>query len=232
LDALLQASRAAGGQRLFIVVDAVYSMDGDIGPLPALLQLAERHGATVIVDEAHSTGVLGARGRGILEHFKAPAWPRCLALTGTLSKALGSLGGFVAGPQALVDRLVNASRSYIYATALPAASAAAALEALRVIDEEPQRLQRLRERVGALSAGLMQAGWSASPSPTPILPLPVGSAEAALGLQSRLWDAGIFVPAIRPPTVPAGACRLRISVSSEHSEEQCQRLLQALGRPT
>jgi 8-amino-7-oxononanoate synthase len=231
LDALLQASRASGGQRLFVVVDAVYSMDGDIAPLPALLQLAERHGATVIVDEAHSTGVLGERGRGILEHFKLAPWPLRLALTGTLSKALGSLGGFVAGPQALVERLVNTSRSYIYATALPAASAAAALEALRVVDEEPQRLQRLRDRVDALNTGLMQAGWLASPSPTPILPLPVGSAEAALGLQARLWDAGIFVPAIRPPTVPAGACRLRISVSSEHSQQHCQRLLQTLGRP-
>lgn len=231
LDALLGASRAAGAHRIVIAVDAVYSMDGDIAPLPQLLGLAQRHGALLMVDEAHSSGVLGARGHGILEHFGIHAWPPALVLTGTLSKALGSLGGYAAGPQALVDWLLNKSRSYIFATALPPSNAAAALEALRAVDEEPQRLARLRARTAQLNAGLQGLGWIQAPSPTPIVPVLLGGPEQALALQRRLWEAGVFVPAIRPPTVPAGACRLRFSLSSEHSEAQVRRALEALGAP-
>ncbi len=231
LDALLGASRAAGSHRIVVAVDAVYSMDGDIAPLPQLLDLAQRHGALLVVDEAHSSGVLGARGHGILEHFGFDAWPPALVLTGTLSKALGSLGGFAAGPRTLVDWLVNKSRSYIFATALPASNAAAALEALQVIEAEPQRLDRLRARSAQLNAGLMRLGWIQAPSPTPIVPVLLGGPEQALALQRRLWEAGVFVPAIRPPTVPAGACRLRFSLSSEHSEDQVRRTLEALGAP-
>jgi 8-amino-7-oxononanoate synthase len=229
LEGLLQATRQAGGHRVFIIVDAVYSMDGDIAPLPDLLALAERYDAIIIADEAHSTGVLGAKGHGILEHFKIEAWPERLVLTGTLSKALGSLGGYVAGPQVLIDWLVNKSRSYIFATALPGPAAAAALEALRVIADEPERLGRLRARWIHLSEGLQRTGWASVAATTPILPLPVGSAERATALQQRLWEAGIFAPAIRPPTVPAGQCRLRLSVSSEHSEGQIEHLLSVLG---
>lgn len=232
LGTLLAAGRQAGGHRILVLVDAVYSMDGDIAPLPDLLALCARFGAILVVDEAHSTGVLGERGHGVLEHFGIRTWPEPLVLTGTLSKALGSLGGFVAGPKALIHWLINKSRSYIYATALPAPCAAAALEGLRVIDEEPQRLQRLRDRLKRLNQGLLQGGWIAQASPTPIVPLTLGDAAAALALQARLWDAGIFAPAIRPPTVPAGACRLRLSLSSEHSEAQIDRLLAALGRRT
>jgi 7-keto-8-aminopelargonate synthetase-like enzyme len=206
-------------------------MDGDLAPLPELLSLAQRHDALVVADEAHSTGVLGATGHGILEHFGIDAWPVPLVLTGTLSKALGSLGGYVAGPRTLIDWLTNKSRSFIFATALPGPNAAAALESLRVIEAEPERLQRLRARQARLAQGLRQAGWIQEEHGTPILPVPVGTAEKALALQQHLWDLGLFVPAIRPPTVPAGSCRLRLSLSSEHSEAQVDRLLEALGKP-
>jgi 8-amino-7-oxononanoate synthase len=230
LEGLLQASRATGRHRILIVADAIYSMDGDLAPLPQLLALAERYEAVVVADEAHSSGVLGARGHGILEHFQIPAWPAPLVLTGTLSKALGSLGGYVAGPRVLIDWLINKSRSFIFATALPGPNAAAALESLRVIEAEPERLQRLRARQARLARGLRQAGWIQQDHGTPILPVPLGSAAQAVALQQQLWDAGIFAPAIRPPTVPAGSCRLRLSLSSEHSEAQVDRLLEALGR--
>jgi 8-amino-7-oxononanoate synthase len=205
-------------------------MDGDLAPLSAILSMAKRAGAMLVLDEAHSTGVLGKTGRGILEHF-SQAWHPNLAVTGTLSKALGSLGGYVAGPRALIDWLVNSSRSFIFSTALPASCAAAALEALKLIQEEPERLQRLRLNRERLASGLEKSGWDIGGSASPIIPLIVGAAWQALELQDSLWKGGFYVPAIRPPTVPAGACRLRLSVSSEHSEAQIDGLLEALGEP-
>jgi 8-amino-7-oxononanoate synthase len=228
LDSLLGAARSTGGRRV-VVVDAVYSMDGDIAPLPALIEICLRHDAILVVDEAHATGVLGARGHGILEHYGIAGWPPCLVLTGTFSKAVGSQGGFVAGPAELVESLVQRSRAYIYATALAPAAAAAALEALNVIATEPQRLLALRTRQTQLGEGLRALGWVSEASPTPIQPVVLGSAAAALALQRRLFEAGIYVPAIRPPTVPASACRLRFSVSADHSAEQIDRLLHVLG---
>ena len=229
LAAQMKRSRAAGIHRIVVAVDAVYSMDGDLAPLPQLLELAQRYDAVLVVDEAHSTGVLGAKGHGLLEHFKIRTWPECLVLTGTLSKALGSLGGYVAGSKVLVEHLVNRSRSYIYATALPGPCAAAALEALRVVEEEPQHLARLRANSRTLADGLAGLGWGPQDAVTPIFPVVVGPADAALALQARLLDAGIFVPAIRPPTVPAAACRLRLSVTAAHSGEQLAAVLTALG---
>lgn len=225
-DLLYQA--AGSGRRRVVAVDAVYSMEGDIAPLPALLELCERHAALLVVDEAHSTGVLGRSGRGILEHFGMQSHP-LLVLSGTLSKALGSLGGFVAGPQALVDLLVQRSRSFVYATALAPACAAAALEALAVLAAEPQHLQRLRENRSLLAEGLRSQGWDLGGSQTPIVPLLLGTPQAAVEAQERLWEAGYYAPAIRPPTVPAAACRLRLSVSAEHSPQQLRGLLAALG---
>ena len=227
LAQLLAAARAGAPQRRIIVaVEAVYSMDGDIAPLPELCRLAREHTAILVVDEAHSTGVLGASGRGILEHFKLSAPPE-LILTGTLSKALASLGGFVAGPQALVDLLINRSRSFIFATALPAPDAAAALQALQ---EVAVPLAALREARSRLADGLKALGWDCGASQTPILPVLVGSAEAALALQARLWEAGYYAPAMRPPTVPAGACRLRLTVTAAHSAAHIDAFLHALGR--
>jgi len=222
---LAQARAKDKARRIIVAVEAVYSMDGDIAPLPALLQLTESHGALLVVDEAHSTGVLGPQGRGILEHFGSSA-PEHLILTGTLSKALASLGGFVAGPKQLVDWLVNRSRSFVYATALPASCAAAALQALKEVGPSLPALWEARER---LAAGLLRQGWSIGESQTPILPVMVGTAEAALALQERLWKAGYFAPAMRPPTVPAGACRLRVSVTAAHTADHIDGFLKALG---
>jgi len=230
LAAQMKRSRAAGIHRIVVAVDAVYSMDGDLAPLPQLLELAQRYDAVLVVDEAHSTGVLGPKGHGLLEHFGVRGWPECLVLTGTLSKALGSLGGYVAGSKVLIEHLVNRSRGYIYATALPGPCAAAALEALRVVEDEPQHLARLRDNSRILAEGLAGSGWGAQDAVTPIFPVVVGTAEAALALQARLMDSGIFVPAIRPPTVPAAACRLRLSVTAAHSQEQLAAVLAALGR--
>jgi 8-amino-7-oxononanoate synthase len=217
-------------RRMVIVVEAVYSMDGDVAPLSAILAMAKKAGAIAVVDEAHSTGVLGKTGRGILEHF-SQAWHPSLVITGTLSKALGSLGGFVAGPRELREWLINSSRSFIFATALPASCTAAALEALKLVQEEPGRLLRLRENRERLAAGLKAAKWDIGDSASPILPVLVGPSWRALELQERLWKAGFYAPAIRPPTVPAASCRLRLSVSSEHSPQQIDAFLSALGEP-
>jgi 8-amino-7-oxononanoate synthase len=227
LDAELKRS-ATGHRRRIVVVEAVYSMDGDVAPLPALLEMAARHQALLVVDEAHSTGVLGPGGRGILEHFSLAPQPH-LVLTGTLSKSLGSLGGFVAGPAALIETLVNRCRSFIYATALPGPCAAAALEALRIITQEPVHLARLRSRREALASGLQSLGWDCGPSQSPILPILTGGPAETLALEQKLWRAGYYVPAMRPPTVPAGACRLRLSVNAEHSDAHIEGVLKALG---
>ena len=229
LKALLEGARQSKpAGRILVAVDAVYSMEGDLAPLPDLLALCERYAALLVVDEAHSTGVLGATGRGILEHYGL-GWHPQLIITGTLSKALASLGGFVAGPRTLIDYLVNRSRSFIFATGLPASAVAAALEALRVIGQEPQHLQRLRRNREALAAGLEALGWDLGGSQSPILPLVLVGAPEAVALQERLWEAGFYAPAVRPPTVAANACRLRVSVSAAHQPRQIDRFLQALG---
>lgn len=213
--------------RNLVVVESLYSMDGDITDLPALLQ-AMPASALLIMDEAHSSGVLGKSGRGILEHFGLGA-PENLLITGTLSKSLGAQGGFVAGPRSVIDFLINKSRSFLFGTALAPASAAAALEALAVMEEEPAHLGELLLNQQLLGKGLLDRGWSVKTKLSPIFPLVVGTAEEALGLQARLWDAGLYVPAIRPPTVPAGLCRLRVSITASHTPEQIERLMNALG---
>lgn len=229
LKALLHKAREANPKgRIILAVDAVYSMEGDLAPLPDLLALCEQVDALLVVDEAHSTGVLGAHGRGILEHYGL-AWHPQLILTGTLSKALASLGGFVAGPRVLIDYLINRSRSFIFATGLPASAAAAALEALQVLKQEPQHLAKLRANRAALAEGLAGLGWDLGASMSPILPLMVGGAPEAVALQERLWQAGFYAPAVRPPTVAANACRLRVSVSAAHQSDQIARFLHALG---
>ncbi len=230
LESLLSEGWAGDGRRL-VVAEAVYSMDGDLAPLPELLKLCERHGAYLIVDEAHSTGVLGTRGGGVLEHFGLP-WHPLLILCGTLSKALGSQGGYVAGPSSLIQWLVNSSRSFIFATALAPASAAAAEEALRLVVSEPALLDGLRANRARLASGLGRLGWDLRASESPILPLIIGPADKALALQERLWEAGYFAPAIRPPTVPAGLCRLRLSITSAHSSSHIDGFLDALGTPS
>jgi 8-amino-7-oxononanoate synthase len=215
-------------QRLsLILTDAVFSMDGDVAPLEALAALAREHGAWLLADDAHGLGVLGPQGRGSLAAAGlAPAGE--LILMGTLGKAFGVFGAFVAGDADLVELLIQRARSYIYTTALPAAVAEAVRAALAVVRAEGWRRERLRELIARFRAGAAQLGFTLAESETPIQPLLVGEASAALALADGLRARGFLVPAIRPPTVPAGSARLRVSFSAAHSPDQVDRLLRAL----
>ena len=215
-------------QRLsLILTDAVFSMDGDVAPLEALAALAREHGAWLLADDAHGLGVRGPQGRGSLAAAGlAPAGE--LILMGTLGKAFGVFGAFVAGDADLVELLIQRARSYIYTTALPAAVAEAVRAALAVVRAEGWRRERLRELIARFRAGAAQLGFTLAESETPIQPLLVGEASAALALADGLRARGFLVPAIRPPTVPAGSARLRVSFSAAHSPDQVDRLLRAL----
>jgi 8-amino-7-oxononanoate synthase len=223
LDRMLAASRA---RRKLIATDAVFSMDGDLAPLPALLELAGRHDATLVVDDAHGFGVLGERGAGTLEHFGLSS--ERLVVMGTLGKAAGVAGAFVAAHPAIIDTLVETARPYVFTTAAPPLLAAALLAALAIIRDEPQRRRHLRaliDRFGERARGLP---WRLLPSPTPIQPLVVGDNQAALDLAAALWERGFWAPAIRPPTVPAGSARLRITLTAAHTFAEVDALAAAL----
>src|SRR3989475_2488692 len=224
LTRLLQRKRAP--HPALVVTDGVFSMDGDLAPLPELDKVAEQAGVTVVVDDAHGTGVMGATGRGTVEHFGLEGQP--LVQMGTLSKALGRLGGFVAGSRDLIEYLVNRARAFIYTTALPPAQAAAAIAALDVIEDEPERRERLWVLRRRLHAGARQAGSDTLDSRSPIIPLLIGDAGAALRLSETLLSHGIYAPAIRPPTVPAGTSRIRLSVTAGHTPAQIDHLLEVL----
>jgi 8-amino-7-oxononanoate synthase len=216
-------------RRSLIATDGVFSMDGDLAPLADLADLAERSGAILLVDEAHGTGVFGPDGRGAAsEHGVAD---RVHVRVGTLSKALGSIGGFVAGSKRLVDWLVNHARALIYSTALPPAAAAAAREALAIAQAEPWRRERVRALGSALCQSLADAGFRVRPTTGPIVPVLLGTPERASALADGLRAQGIFVPAIRPPTVPEGTSRLRISLSATHTDDEIAALVGALGEP-
>ncbi|MGK0674081.1 MAG: 8-amino-7-oxononanoate synthase [Halothiobacillaceae bacterium] len=219
-------AEAEANERL-IVTDGVFSMDGDLAPLPELAALARRYDAWLMVDDAHGLGVLGARGRGTLEHFGLGAM-EVPVLMGTLGKALGTAGAFVAGSQALIEWLIQAARPYIYTTAMPAALAEATRTSLRLVDEEPWRREHLRTLIARFRAGAARLGLRLMPSATPIQPILVGDAGEALHLSQRLLDVGILVTAIRPPTVPQGTARLRITFSAAHSLQDVEHLLTAL----
>jgi 8-amino-7-oxononanoate synthase len=225
--ALRQAlARFRGFRRRLIVTDALFSMDGDLASLPELVELAEHAGAMLLVDEAHGTGVFGAHGRGVCEHWGVEG--RVPVRVGTLSKALGSSGGFVAGPQSLIDWLSNRARPYVFSTAPPEALAAAALAALRVIREEPQRRERLLACAEHLRRRLRQQGWDTGESVSQIVPVIIGDPERTMQLASRLRERGLLVPGIRPPSVPDGESRLRISLSAAHTDEMIGQLEGAL----
>lgn len=226
LDALAQQLAAASSQRKLVVTDAVFSMDGDIAPLPRLLELCEQHDALLVVDDAHGFGVLGPRGRGTVAHFGLRS-PR-LVYIGTLGKAAGVFGAFVAGESDLIEWLVQRARSYVFTTATPPLLATALLVALRLIATEDWRRERLQELVQRLKRGLADHPMRLLDSRTAIQPLLVGENTAAVELSARLQEAGIWVPAIRPPTVPAGTARLRISLSAAHTVEDVDRLTQEL----
>ncbi len=218
----------ADGPKL-IATDGVFSMDGDLAPLPDLLQLARTHGATLVVDDAHGTGVLGG-GRGSLHHFGLEADP-CLVQMGTLGKGLGCYGAFVAGSAELIDYLVNTARGFIYTTAPPPAFAAAASAALEVLEGDEGRalVAQLTQNRQRFADGLTALGVPVPDAPTPILPIPVGSADDTVALSDALLKRNILAPAVRPPTVPEGTGRLRCTVMATHTAEQLDRAIEAIG---
>lgn len=210
-----------------IVTDGVFSMDGDIANLPALADLARAHEAWLLVDDAHGLGVLGATGRGSLEHYAldAEAVP---VLVGTLGKAFGVFGAFVAGDADLIEYLIQTARSYIYTTALPPAVAVATRRALQLADTESWRRDTLRALIRQFRDGAAARGIPLMPSDTPIQGIILGDAEAALRLDAALFAAKLWVSAIRPPTVPQGSARLRITLTAAHTPEQVEYLLDTL----
>jgi 8-amino-7-oxononanoate synthase len=217
---------APAGERL-VATDGVFSMDGDLAPLPELARLADAHGAWLLMDDAHGLGVIGPGGRGTAAHCGLDA-ARLPILMGTLGKAFGTFGAFVAGSEELVETLIQQARTYIYTTAPPPALATATRAALRLVREEDWRRDRLQALVRRFRAGAAQLGLKPADSSTPIQPLIIGEAAAALRWSEALRARGILISAIRPPTVPPGSARLRITFSATHTEPQVDRLLDAL----
>jgi len=225
LDGMLHDD-AARFRRRWIVVEGVYSMDGDLCPLDALVAIARAHGAFTYVDDAHATGVLGTDGRGSAAH-----WGVTVDVTvGTLGKALGTAGAFVAGSDALCDLLLHRARSFVFTTGTPPALAAATLRALVVAHDEPWRRARVRAVAARLRAGLAAMGRPAPGAPDGhVVPVPVGDPRATVAVGEALRARGFLVGAIRPPTVPPGGSRLRVSASAAHTDAQVDGLLAALG---
>ncbi|MBA2117222.1 8-amino-7-oxononanoate synthase [Bremerella alba] len=213
-------------RRRLIVTDTLFSMDGTIAPLPELVDLAEQYDAMLMVDEAHATGVFGEQGHGLCEHFGIE--DRVPVRVGTFSKALGGHGGFVVGSQTLIDYLVNRSRPYIFSTAAPAANAAAMLAALQIVQKEPQRRQTLMASAKFLRDALRKQGWGLGDCRSQIIPVIVGTEALAMQLSAKLFDRGMLVPGIRPPSVADGECLLRISLSSGHTRQHLDTLVEAL----
>lgn len=214
------------GERL-VATDGVFSMDGDLAPLPELAALCGEKDTWLMVDDAHGLGVLGEHGRGSLEHFGLSA-NDVPVLMGTLGKAFGSFGAFVAGSEALIETLINQARSYIYTTALPPSVAAASLASLGLVEQESWRRETLNAHIETFRRGAHQLGLPLMSSSTAIQPVLLGTSERALRWSDSLWEQGIYVPAIRPPTVEKGAARLRICLNAEHQTQHIERLLEAL----
>jgi 8-amino-7-oxononanoate synthase len=226
MAALATALARSSAPNKLVVSDAVFSMDGDIAPVRELEALCERHDAWLLLDDAHGFGVLGPNGEGTLAHLGVRA-PRVLCM-GTLGKAAGVSGAFVAGGADVVDWLVQRARTYVFTTAMPPMLAAAVRASLELIRTEPWRRERLREHAALLRRRLQGLPWTLLDSVTAIQPLIVGDNALALRLMQGLWERGFWVPAIRPPTVPEGTARLRISLSAAHSAEQVAALADAL----
>ncbi len=227
VSALESKLAAASAEKRMVVSDGVFSMDGDIAPLPELAAAAEAHGALLMVDDAHGIGVLGENGRGSCEHFGLGAAEVPL-LMATLGKGLGGFGAFVAGDELLIEHLIQKARPYIYTTAMPPAVARAVHEALRLVDEEGWRREQLRVLIQRFREGAEQLGLGLMGSPTAIQPLLLGDNHRAVALSERLLERDILISAIRPPTVPEGSARLRITLSAAHSEADVDALLAAL----
>jgi 8-amino-7-oxononanoate synthase len=223
---MLAADRGRFRRRL-LVVDTVFSMDGDLSPLCELVPLARAYDAWTYVDDAHGTGVLGAGGRGAAEHWNVEG--QVDIIMGTLGKALGTSGAFIAGSRTLIDYLTNRARSFIYTTATPPAIAAATIEAIRIATTEPERRTNLRAAARRLRAGLATLGHTTDgPADGHIVPVPIGDADDTVRIGAALRASGFLVGAVRPPTVPVGTSRLRLTVSAAHTPDQIDALLAAL----
>lgn len=224
LESKLQHTQVEG--KKFIVTDGVFSMDGDIAPLPDIVTLAKKYDAYIIVDDAHATGVIGKNGRGTAEHF---GLKHAIDFTiGTFSKAIGAEGGFVVTSSIAKDYLLNHARSFIFQTALSPAVVEAAREGIAIMQNEPDRREQLLKNTYYLRAGLEEAGFTIGNGGTPILSLIVGEAQLAVQFSERLMEEGIFIPAIRPPTVPKGTSRLRITVMATHTVEQLDLVIRTI----
>lgn len=227
MDQLEKMLAASDARHKLILTDAVFSMDGDQAPLNVLTELAERYDAWLVIDDAHGFGVLGHEGRGSLDHAGLSFSPR-LVYIGTLGKAAGVSGAFVAGSDTVIEWLMQRSRSYIFTTATSPVMASAILPALELIKNGNDRRRHLQALIDQLQHGLNGSVWKLLPSFTAIQPVVVGENDAVLNVSAELGKRGIWVPAIRPPTVPQGSARLRISLSAAHTHEQVARLIDAL----
>lgn len=225
VDSLVGLLKKSTAKRKLIVTDGVFSMDGTIAPVKEIGGLLDKYNATLIIDDAHGTGVLGKNGKGTLEELGV-SHPSIVQM-GTLGKALGSFGAFVAGTKELIDLLISKSRPFIFTTALPPAISAASIEAMNIVEEEPERRARLKSNYGYLRAGLNAAGLE-TPGSTQIIPVIVREADKAVRASARLLEAGVFIQAIRPPTVPEGSSRLRITAMATHTEEDLDLALGAI----
>ncbi len=221
---LLQGERY---RRRIIVTDGVFSMDGDLAPVPELAALADKYDAHLVIDDAHGTGAAGSRGRGTLEHFGMQGHGD-VTVMGTMGKAMGSFGAFVAGSEQLKEFLINRARSFIFTTALPPAVAAASGEALSILDDEPERIARLQENAAFMREGLTRLGFNTLGSATQIIPVFIGEVETALAMAGDLVEQNVFLLAIRPPTVPEGTARLRLTVMADHARDDLARVLDVL----
>jgi 8-amino-7-oxononanoate synthase len=231
-EALAREARAEDAVEVGFVSDGVFSMDGDLVNLPAMVKASSQQGTTLIVDDAHGFGVLGPQGRGIVSHYAALD-PAAASLhpdvyVATLGKSLGAAGAFVAGSEALIEYLIQRARTWVFSTAPPPAIAAAARAALRILETEPEHLRQLRTNIARFRAGAAQLGLPLTPSTTPIQPLVIGNAARAMALSQRMFDRGVWIAAIRPPTVPEGTSRLRITLSAAHTAGHIDSLLSML----
>ena len=224
LKDLLETDRDKKCKKL-IVTDSVFSMDGDLVPLPDVVELAEQYGCMLMIDEAHATGVLGERGSGATEHFGVE--DRVPVVMGTLSKAIGSLGGYIAGSQELIDFIRNRVRSYIFDTSLPPASLAASIAAIDIIENEPERREHLWNMVNHFKTEIQNSGLKVMKSDSAIIPVLIGDAEPALNFARTLRENGVFTPAVRPPSVPHGRCRIRVTIMARHTQEHIDTALKS-----
>ena len=226
-DRLLEETKRPGRRQL-LITDGVFSMDGDIAPLPGLVEVAERHEAIMMVDDAHASGVLGGGGAGTVDHFGLHG--RVDVQVGTLSKAIGVLGGFIAGPRHLITWLVNRGRPYLFSTSAPPAVVAACIEALDIIADEPDRLERLWDNTHWFKAELQRLGFDTGESETPITPVITGEEETTQTFARRLFEEGVFTPAIVFPTVAKGRARVRTIVTAEHTRDDLGEAIAAFER--